>query len=115
MTPSPLEITLVRHIQAVGLPLPLREYSFHPVRRWRFDMAWPDHVLAMEVEGGVWTGGRHTRGAGFIADIEKYNEAVLLGWRVLRTTGELIRRGEAIRCLERALVITGGPDEPARQ
>ncbi len=72
--------------KAHGLPEPVAEHRFHPTRRWRFDYAWPDHRVALEVEGGIWSGGRHTRGAGYLGDLEKYNAATLLGWRVLRTT-----------------------------
>jgi very-short-patch-repair endonuclease len=61
------------------------EYRFHPVRRWRFDMAFPEPKVAVEIEGGVWTGGRHVRGKGFRKDCEKYNTAAAMGWRVLRT------------------------------
>ena len=68
------------------LPGPVAEYRFHPERKWRFDYAWPDAKVALEVEGGVWTGGRHTSPAGFLKDIEKYNAAARLGWRVLRCT-----------------------------
>lgn len=64
----------------------VREYRFDPSRRWRFDYAIPAHKIAIEVEGGVWTQGRHTRPAGFIGDMEKYNAAAVLGWRILRTT-----------------------------
>lgn len=60
------------------------EYRFHPVRRWRFDYALPDYKIALEVEGGVWTGGRHNMPLGFLSDIEKYNTATLMGWRVVR-------------------------------
>jgi very-short-patch-repair endonuclease len=67
-----------------NIPIPIAEHRFHSVRRWRFDFAWLDHKLALEVEGGVWTRGRHTRSKGFIQDIEKYNEAVRLGWSVIR-------------------------------
>lgn len=63
-----------------------KEYRFHPVRLWRFDYAIPEHKVALEVEGGVWTGGRHTSSTGFLKDMEKYNEATRLGWRVVRTT-----------------------------
>lgn len=63
----------------------VKEYRFHPDRKWRFDYAIPDHKVALEVEGGVWTGGRHTSSVGFINDIEKYNTATALGWRVVRT------------------------------
>lgn len=63
----------------------VKEFQFHPTRRWRFDYAIPSHKIALEVEGGVFSKGRHTRGAGYIGDIEKYNEATRLGWRVVRT------------------------------
>lgn len=64
----------------------VKEYKFHPERRWRFDYAIPAYKIALEVEGGVWTQGRHTRPQGFLGDIEKYNTATLMGWRVFRTT-----------------------------
>lgn len=67
-----------------GIPAPTFEYRFHSKRRWRFDAAWPAHQIALEVEGGVWTNGRHTRGSGFVRDMEKYNAAAVLGWRLLR-------------------------------
>ena len=60
------------------------ELRFAPPRRWRFDVAIPSHKIAIELEGGVFTGGRHTRGAGYLNDIEKYNAATLHGWRLLR-------------------------------
>ena len=72
---STLETILKFHIDAAGLPEPVREFKFHPTRRWRFDFAWPDHKVAAEVEGGTWTGGRHTRGSGFEKDCHKYNAA----------------------------------------
>jgi hypothetical protein len=78
-------------LKDVGAPLPEAEFRFHPVRRWRFDYAWPAHKLALEVEGGVWTGGRHTRGAGFVKDMEKYNEAAAAGWRLIRCVPDDLR------------------------
>lgn len=63
---------------------PEPEYRFHDMRKWRFDFAWPAQRVAVEIEGGIWSKGRHVRGAGFIADCEKYNEAARLGWYVLR-------------------------------
>jgi len=76
----------LRAIKVRGLPLPECEWKFEAKRRWRFDYAWPQQMIALEVEGGVWTGGRHTRGAGFVKDMEKYNRAAVLGWRLLRVT-----------------------------
>ena len=70
--------------QNLGLPAPEREYRFDPKRRWRFDFAWPSLRIAVEIEGGVWVRGRHVRPTGYLADLEKYNRAVVLGWRVLR-------------------------------
>ncbi len=76
----------LRALEVRGLPRPEREWKFEAKRRWRFDYAWPERMVALEVEGGVWTGGRHTRGAGFLKDMEKYNRAAVLGWRLLRVT-----------------------------
>lgn len=101
---SDLEETLAMYMRAVGIPEPLREYRFDPKRRWRADFAWPELMLLVEVEGGQWTNGRHTRGAGFEADCEKYNEAALFGWRVLRVTSTHIKTGEALAWIVRALV-----------
>lgn len=105
MSNSDLEVALLTQIEWAGLPKPETEFAFAKAigRRWRFDLAWPDERLAVEVEGGTWTGGRHTRGAGFEADAEKYAEAVLSGWRVLRVTGAMIRSGRAVALVERAL------------
>ena len=64
-------------------PIPTREYHFHPVRKWRFDIAWPDIKLAVELHGAVFAAGRHTRGAGMRGDCEKMNSAIFLGWSVL--------------------------------
>ena len=66
------------------LPVPEREYRFHPVRRWRFDYAFTEKKIAIEIEGGLYTNGRHTRIKGFQGDIEKYNTAVEFGWILLR-------------------------------
>ena len=66
------------------LPVPEAEYRFHPLRKWRFDYAWPEKHIAVEIEGGIYTNGRHTRGGGFSGDMEKYNAAVLHGWAILR-------------------------------
>lgn len=64
-------------------PLPgwdlTREYLFHPTRKWRFDFAFPSQKLAVEVDGQ-----RHRSFGGQRSDCEKLNEAVRLGWRVLR-------------------------------
>lgn len=75
----------------------IREHKFHPVRRWRFDYAIPTAKIAIEVEGGVWTGGRHTSPKGFLNDMEKYNTATIMGWRLLRTTPDRLCSNETLQ------------------
>jgi len=89
------------HCKAMNLPIPVPEYRFHPTRRWRIDWAWPDWKLAVEIEGGLYSKGRHVSIKGFKRDIEKYNELALMGWRVLRFLPEQVKRGEAILVIER--------------
>lgn len=79
------------------LPMPTPEYRFNNSRRWRIDWAWPHCKLAVEIEGGVWARGRHNRGKGFLADMEKYNELARLGWTLYRFTPQ--QKGEAERLL----------------
>lgn len=97
---SALEERFLIHLFAAEIQKPQREYRFHPTRKWRLDFAWPDRKLAVEIEGGVWTGGRHTRPQGFIEDCRKYNALSLAGWRLLRFSGEMVRSGEAIDLVE---------------
>lgn len=100
---SELEQALLFQLRAVGLPAPVTEHRFAPPRRWRFDLAWPDRLVACEVEGGSWVAGRHTRGRGFEHDCEKYCEAAVRGWRVLRVTTGMVMDGRAVALLERVL------------
>lgn len=102
MSISGYEAQLAFQCKAAQLPEPEREVRFAPPRRWRFDLAWRSRKLAAEVEGGIWKGGRHTRGAGYEKDCTKYNEAALAGWRVLRFSTGMVKSGEALKTLERA-------------
>ncbi len=77
-------------MQLLGLPKPVDEFRFHPTRRWRFDYAWPDKKIAIEIHGATHRGGRHVTGKGFAADREKMNEAQLLGWIVIEAAIENI-------------------------
>ncbi len=85
---------------------PIPEYKFHPKRRWRFDFAWPQLMIAIEIEGGIWfpSGGRHNRPVGYQKDLEKYNHATKLGWRVFRFTPQQFKNGEAFEMLEDILL-----------
>lgn len=91
--PAPI-YPLVGMCRAAGLPEPVPEYRFHPQRKWRMDFSWPLHRVAVEINGGVWTQGRHTRGAGYLADMAKRNAAALLGWRTLEYAPDQL--GQAI-------------------
>lgn len=81
----------------------VKEHRFHPKRRWRFDYAIPEHKIALEVEGGVWSQGRHTRPQGFLGDIEKYNTATLMGWRVFRTTPDDLYKTATLNMIRQAV------------
>ena len=77
--------------QAADCAKPEREYRFHPERKWRFDFAFPDSRVAVEMEGGIWTGGGHNRGTIYNTNCDKYNAAAMLGWTVLRYTTNHLR------------------------
>jgi hypothetical protein len=68
----------------LGMDPPIAEYRFCPPRRFRIDFAWPDIKLAVEIEGGLYIGGRHTSVTGFKKDLEKYNLLTDHGWVLLR-------------------------------
>lgn len=86
-----------------GIP----EYRFHPSRKWRFDIAFPRERVAFEIEGGTWSGGRHTRGKGYEGDCEKYNHAAIDGWYVIRATTSMIKSGAALEQLLACLKARG--------
>lgn len=80
MTPSAKFELLWRSLGGWGL---VKEYKFVDGRRFRFDYYHMNRV-AIELEGGVWTRGRHTRPTGFLNDMEKYNLAASMGILVFR-------------------------------
>jgi very-short-patch-repair endonuclease len=95
--PPAWKIAFLEFVELHYLPAPVEEHRFHPTRKWRFDMAWVREKIAIEVDGGAWSGGRHTRGAGFIKDHEKLNAATVLGWRVLRYTPSQMMGSQPIK------------------
>jgi hypothetical protein len=103
--PSALEELFAYQLRCQGdhFPLPERQYRFHDTRKWAFDFAWPFHGVAVEIEGGIHTNGRHVRARGFSDDCVKYNEAALLEWIVLRLTEVHLRDLTGLRWLERAI------------
>lgn len=76
-----------------GLPTPSTEFKFHPTRKWRFDFAWNEFysgsgytvrpMLALEVQGGIFIAGRHSRGAALVKEWEKLNAAAEMGYRII--------------------------------
>lgn len=100
------EPLLPKLLRQEGLPAPDTEYVFHPTRRWRFDFAWPLHRVALEVEGGIWTKGRHVRGVGYLRDMEKYNAAAVLGWRLIRVTPDQRDQLSTVSLIRDALGLT---------
>lgn len=95
---------LAFHMKAEGIAF-VREYEFWPERKFRADFAIPASMLLFEVDGGIWTGGRHLRPEGYERDQIKRNEAVILGWRLFNFTPSMISSGYAINMIKRALRI----------
>jgi len=108
---SDLEWTLLFQIKALQLPAPICNHRFHETRRWRLDFAWPDRQLAVEVDGGTHSYGRHVRGSGYAKDCEKLNAAALNGYRVLRFTGKMVHNGTAVNTIEQAISLPSKPEK----
>jgi very-short-patch-repair endonuclease len=96
-------IAFMQMLKNARLAEPLMEYYFHPERQWRFDFAWPERKVALEVDGGIWTQGRHTRGKGWLNDTEKLNAAASMGWRMLRCTPQQLATEEMVSTVKETL------------
>ncbi|MGU5693137.1 hypothetical protein [Aeromonas veronii] len=90
-----------------AFPSCVNELVFHPVRRWRFDHAWPTQMIAVEIHGGVYSGGHHVSAEGFINDRHKMNEALLMGWHVIEATTDDVRNGKLKEWLTKAFELWG--------
>lgn len=103
-------LSVATWLEAEGLPSARFEYRAFPPRRWRFDLAWPDYKIALEIDGGVYTRGRHTRGVGFERDCWKMNEAAASGWCVFRATPTMLQTEwrEIVRILRAAFEMRRG-------
>jgi hypothetical protein len=96
---SKLERTFMHYWRLVGSDEePHTEYMFHPYRKWRLDVAFPDHKVGVELQGATWARGRHTRGGGYEEDCWKLVEAQLLGWVVIWLTKGMLERDPALVC-----------------
>jgi hypothetical protein len=99
-----------------GLPLPHVEYRFHHTKKWRFDYAWPYYKVAVEQEGGVFghkkkdgtksDKGAHSSVSGILRDMHKYNEATLLGWRVIRVLPSDLTKIKTMKMIKQLLYPT---------
>lgn len=98
-----MSLSLDRQCVAIGLPQPETEVRFHPTRKWRADYLWRSEKLIVEVDGGVFVQGRHSRGVGVEKDCEKFAEAMVLGYRVMRVTTRHVKNGQALAWIERVL------------
>lgn len=105
---SPLEHELTGHLLVMQLR-PELQFRFHPERRWRLDFAFPDVRVGVELDGGIFAAenggeiGKHARGAGRCADMEKRNAAAELGWLILNYGPPHVRTGEAALQIERII------------
>jgi very-short-patch-repair endonuclease len=106
---STAELLLEVQLEQAGIPFE-REYKFHPDRRWRADFMVSDWHLdeagtrvLIEIDGGAWIAGRHSRGAGMERDAEKQSAAAILGYRVIRVTPRQVEDGRALNWIRQAL------------
>lgn len=114
MTASTAELTLAAQLEQAGIPFE-REFRFAPPRRWRADFYfkrredyWPGVIvryskLLVEIDGGGYVAGRHSRGGGMEADAEKQSAAAILGYRVIRCTPRQVENGTALEWIRQAL------------
>ncbi|WP_168396903.1 DUF559 domain-containing protein [Acinetobacter indicus] len=93
------EAKLVQQLKALKIDF-VQEFQFHDKRKWRADFHISNTKLLIEVEGGIWSNGRHTRGKGYLGDMEKYNAATMMGFQVLRFSTEQVTSGFAIKQIE---------------
>lgn len=92
--PTEADLLLPIHMRELGIPL-VKEHKFSLTRQWQFDFANVEYRVAFEIEGGIHTGGRHTRGEGYQGDLTKYNMATALGWTLFRFSTEDVKTGDA--------------------
>lgn len=98
--PNEFEAKLATELKTLKIDFE-QEFEFHQVRKWRADFHLVGKKILVEVEGGIWSGGRHTRGKGYIGDMEKYNAATMLGYQVIRFSTDQVKSGLAIQQIEK--------------
>lgn len=98
--PNEFEAKLARELKTLKIEFQ-QEFEFHPKRKWRADFHLVGKKILVEVEGGIWSSGRHTRGKGYIGDMEKYNAATMMGFQVIRFSTDQVKSGHAIQQIEK--------------
>lgn len=93
------EAKLARELKALKIDFE-QEFEFHQARKWRADFHLVGKKILVEVEGGIWSGGRHIRGKGYLGDMEKYNAATMMGFQVIRFSTDQVKSGLAIQQIE---------------
>lgn len=89
--------SFLRQCRDAGVEQPATEFQFHPTRKWKFDFCWIEKRIALESEGGLFSArGGHRTYTGIKRDMEKYNAAAKLGYRVFRFTPDEITNGTAL-------------------
>ncbi|MFW1859146.1 hypothetical protein [Acinetobacter defluvii] len=96
------EATLFQYLKTYNIEFQT-EFKFNPERKWRADFHLIGKMILIEVEGGIWSNGRHTRGKGYLGDMEKYNSAQELGYSVYRYSTEQVKSGKAIDEIRRLI------------
>lgn len=101
---STLELELRGQVLMAGLTKGIQvEFQALPDRRYRWDLAWPEQKLLVEIQGGIWAEGGHTTGVGVTRDCEKATLAALAGFRCLAVTSDHISSGQALKWIQEAL------------
>ena len=98
--PNEFEAKLARELKTLKIKFE-QEFYFHPDRKWRADFHLIDKKILVEIEGGIWSGGRHTRSKGYLGDMEKYNAATMMGFQVIRFSTDQVKSGHAIQQIEK--------------
>lgn len=97
------EAVVLAYFREMGLPVPVTEFKFCETRKWRFDFCFLEGQVALEVQGGNFAGGSHTRGARLLKEYEKLNEAAALGYRVLYVMPAELCLKETVDLIKRCL------------
>lgn len=113
MAKSKLEDQFALQIEVRNLPAPVRQLKFGPHRgpkghlaHWYFDFAWPEYMIAVEIQGGTWSGGAHGRGSGIQRNFKKANAAAILGWWILQGDGRMVNNCTLVEDLVEAIMST---------